>query len=160
MIHIRAGTEDDIDALLALFDEVAAERIYIGTEPGFDHDHYRRGWTERLGDPEKLLLVAVDDDRVVGTLDTRGPFDYGVSIGMLVSAPYRRRGAGRALLERAAAWAQSIGAPALVLSVFPHNDAAIALYKAAGFVEFERRERDVTRQSGEVWDTIHMRKEL
>ena len=53
-----------------------------------------------------------------------------------------------------------IGAKALSLHVFPHNEAAIALYRSAGFVEIERFERDVTRQTGEVWDTIFMRKEL
>jgi ribosomal-protein-alanine N-acetyltransferase len=96
----------------------------------------------------------------VGALNTWGHSGHGVPIGMLVSAAFRRRGAGRALLAAAAAWAQKLGAPALTLSVFPHNEAAIALYRSAGFVEFERRERDVPRQSGEVWDTIHMRKEL
>jgi ribosomal protein S18 acetylase RimI-like enzyme len=113
-----------------------------------------------LGDPSRLLLVAADGDCVVGMLGTWGPSGHGISFGMLVSAAYRRRGAGRALLEAAAVWGQKVGAPALTLSVFSHNEAAIALYQSAGFVEFERRERDVARQSGEVWDTIHMRKEL
>jgi ribosomal-protein-alanine N-acetyltransferase len=113
-----------------------------------------------LGDPNRLLLVAVEGDCVVGMLGTWGPSGHGISFGMLVSAAYRRHGAGRALLAAAAAWGHKIGASALTLSVFPHNKAAIALYESAGFVEFARRERDVTRQSGEVWDTIHMRKEL
>jgi [ribosomal protein S18]-alanine N-acetyltransferase len=113
-----------------------------------------------LVDKNRLLLVAVEGDSVAGMLGTWGPSGHGVSFGMLVSPAYRRRGAGRALLEAATAWGQSLGVPALTLSVFPHNEAALALYRSAGFVEFERRERDVTRQSGEVWDTIHMRKEL
>jgi putative acetyltransferase len=113
-----------------------------------------------LGDPNRLLIVAVEGDRIAGMLGTWGPSGHGISFGMLVSAANRRRGAGRALLEAATAWGRSIGAPALTLAVFTHNEAAIALYRSAGFVEFERRERDVPRQSGEVWDTIHMRKEL
>ncbi len=134
--------------------------MYIGTEPGFDHEQYRRGWAEMLGDKNRLLLVAVEGDIVAGMLGTWGPSDRGVNFGMLVSRAYRRRGAGRALLDAATVWGQIIGVPALTLAVFPHNEAALALYRSAGFVEFERRERDVTRQSGEVWDTIHMRKEL
>ncbi|HTA38625.1 MAG TPA: GNAT family N-acetyltransferase [Candidatus Acidoferrales bacterium] len=161
LIDVRTATTDDFEALLALFDEVAAEGAYIGTEPGFDHEHYRRNWAEVLNDPSRLLLlVAVDGHRVVGMLRTWGPSGHGISIAMLVSAADRRRGAGRALLVAATAWARWAGAPALVLSVFPHNEAAIALYRSVGFVEFERRERDVPRQNGEVWDTIHMRKEL
>jgi ribosomal protein S18 acetylase RimI-like enzyme len=111
-------------------------------------------------DPSLLLLVAVEGDRVVGMLRTWGPSGHGISIAMLVAPAHRRRGAGRALLQGAAAWARKGGAPALILSVFPHNEAAIALYESAGFIEFERRERDVLRLNGEVWDTIHMRKEL
>jgi len=46
------------------------------------------------------------------------------------------------------------------LHVFPHNEAARTLYEQNSFWEVERFERDVTRQSGEVWDTILMRKEF
>jgi ribosomal-protein-alanine N-acetyltransferase len=113
-----------------------------------------------LDDPTRLLLVATDGDRVIGMLGTWGQSDHGINFGMLVSAAYRRMGAGRALLEATADWARKFGAPALTLHVFPHNEAAIALYRSAGFVEMERFERDVTRQDGEVWDTILMRKEL
>jgi hypothetical protein len=42
---IRPARRDDFDALADLFAEVAAERIWIGTEPGFDRDAYRSGWT-------------------------------------------------------------------------------------------------------------------
>jgi ribosomal-protein-alanine N-acetyltransferase len=158
LIDIRAAVPSDCDALLALFGEVAAERVHIATEPGFDRDRYRAGWLEAIADPARLLIVAVDGERIVGSLTTWPVSSCGISLGMHVSAAHRRRGAGRALLDAAAAWGRSTAAPALVLRVFPHNTAAIALYESAGFVEIERRERDVPRQDGEVWDTILMRK--
>jgi ribosomal protein S18 acetylase RimI-like enzyme len=157
---IRSATEADFDGLLALFDEVAAELIFIGTEPGYDRELYRRGWAASLADPNCLLLVADDGGTVAGMLGVGAHGGAGPHVGMLVSRTHRRRGLGRALLEAAVAWGRERGVPSLSLFVFPHNEGARALYRAMGFAEIERFERDVTRQSGEVWDTILMRKEL
>jgi RimJ/RimL family protein N-acetyltransferase len=44
----------------------------------------------------------------------------------------------------------------LSLSVWPHNSAAIALYRKYGFVEEGRRINQVRRQSGELWDVVEM----
>jgi RimJ/RimL family protein N-acetyltransferase len=40
--------------------------------------------------------------------------------------------------------------------VFPHNTAAIALYRKCGFTEEGRRVKQYRRASGELWDTIMM----
>jgi RimJ/RimL family protein N-acetyltransferase len=42
------------------------------------------------------------------------------------------------------------------LSVFPHNEAAIALYRKFGFREEGRRVEHIRRASGELWDLIDM----
>ncbi len=42
------------------------------------------------------------------------------------------------------------------LSVWPHNTAAIALYRKYGFVEEGRRLKQIRRQSGELWDVVDM----
>jgi RimJ/RimL family protein N-acetyltransferase len=52
--------------------------------------------------------------------------------------------------------ARSRGLHKLALSVFPHNEAAIALYRKFGFVEEGRRRRHVRRANGELWDLIEM----
>jgi ribosomal protein S18 acetylase RimI-like enzyme len=160
MISIRKAVEPDFDDILALFDEAAAERVHIGTEPGFDRERYRPEWTEALTDPNRLLLVAIDGDVLVGNLGVRGHEGAGFGLGMLLRVTHRRCGIGRSLLEAAFAWARERGVTDLTLRVFPHNNAALALYRSAGFVEIQRRERDVTRQTGDVWDTILMRKAL
>jgi RimJ/RimL family protein N-acetyltransferase len=41
--------------------------------------------------------------------------------------------------------------------VFPHNHAAIALYRRFGFVEEGRRVKHYRRGNGELWDSIVMR---
>ncbi len=53
-------------------------------------------------------------------------------------------------------WARERGLHKLSLSVFPHNAAAIALYRKFGFVEEGRRVKHFRRASGELWDTIDM----
>ena len=44
----------------------------------------------------------------------------------------------------------------MTLSVFPHNEAAIALYRKFDFVEEGRRRKHIRRANGELWDVIEM----
>ena len=57
-----------------------------------------------------------------------------------------------AAIERA----RADGAHKLVLAVFAHNEAGIALYRKFGFVEEGRRVKQYRRQSGELWDSVEM----
>jgi ribosomal protein S18 acetylase RimI-like enzyme len=157
VVRVRAMTQPDLEAMLGLFDRVAEERLWIGTEPGYDRERYRANWERRLDDPRHLLLVAVDGDAIVGNLNVFPHEEYGYVLGMMVERERRRHGIGRALLEDAIAWARARNLDSLHLLVFPHNEGAIALYRACGFLEIERYENDVTRQDGSVWDTILMR---
>jgi ribosomal protein S18 acetylase RimI-like enzyme len=52
-------------------------------------------------------------------------------------------------VERLAGRWQSLG-------VFPHNEAAIALYRKFGFVDEGRRSEHIRRTNGERWDLIEM----
>jgi hypothetical protein len=53
-------------------------------------------------------------------------------------------------------WGRENGLHKLTLSVFPHNVAAIALYRKFGLVEEGRRERQIRRADDEIWDLIEM----
>ena len=68
----------------------------------------------------------------------------------------RGRGIGSALLAAAIEKARGEGLHKLSLEVFPHNDAAIALYRKFGFVDEGRRVKHYRRSSGELWDSIVM----
>jgi ribosomal protein S18 acetylase RimI-like enzyme len=48
---------------------------------------------------------------------------------MMVAADWRGRGVGTALVAAAIEWARARGLHKLTLSVFPHNEAAVALYR-------------------------------
>lgn len=156
---IRSLLEADFDALIELFERVAGERLWIGTEPGFDRDRYRAGWRKVLAG-EGAAFVSTDGQTITGFAGIHPHAEYGHVIGMLVDDAHRGRGIGKALLDCAIAWARERGLPDVSLLVFPHNERALALYRGAGFEQRDYYANDVTRQTGEVWDTILMTKPL
>jgi RimJ/RimL family protein N-acetyltransferase len=66
------------------------------------------------------------------------------------------RGVGTALVAAAIEWARARELHKLTLSEFPHYEAAIALYRKFGFVEEGRRQKQIRRANGELWDLIEM----
>ena len=156
---IRAMEHGDLDAVLLLFARVANELIWIGTEPGFDRVKYRDifGLSIALGNG---MFVATHDGAIIGMISSYRHEEYGWTLGMLVDSQHRGKGLGYALLEQLFSWARGRNVSQLSLLVFPHNDRALALYRRTGFEEIERYTADVTRATGEVWDTILMRKLL
>ena len=101
-------------------------------------------------------LVAAADGEVIGFLHVEvSRFGFG-EIGMLVAREWRGRGVGSALVEAAIDWSRERGLHKLSLSVFPHNEAAIALYRKFGFEEEGYRRKHMRRASGELWDLVDM----
>jgi ribosomal protein S18 acetylase RimI-like enzyme len=78
-------------------------------------------------------------------------------LGLMVAGEYRRQGIGRALMEAAESWAREVGVRKLELHVFPHNEAAIALYEGLGY-EREGYRRDHYRRTDGFVDAILMAK--
>jgi ribosomal protein S18 acetylase RimI-like enzyme len=148
--EIRAAVEEDRRRLAELFAAVAEERDGIATEPPVDIEVWAAKW--RL----EGTLVAVAGGEIVGSLDVQvSRFGFG-EIGMAVAREWRGRGVGSALLAAAIEWSRERGLHKLSLSVFPHNTAAIALYRKHGFVEEGRRVKQYRRSSGEFWDAVDM----
>ena len=75
---------------------------------------------------------------------------------MLVAREWRGRGVGSALVAAAIDRSRERGLHKLCLSVFPHNEAAIALYRKFGFEEEGYRRKQLRRANGELWDLIDM----
>jgi len=147
---VRPAAEDDRRALAALFAEVAEERDGIAAEPPIDVDQLAAGWKI------EGTVVAVAAGAVIGEIRVDPTWMGFGDIGMMVAAPWRGRGVGSALVAAAIAWARARGLHKLALSVFPHNEAAVALYRKSGFVEEGRLVRHVRRANGQLWDLIEM----
>jgi len=155
-VVVRPAREQDLDAIVELFVEVAAEGRWIGTEPPVDRDRRRRRLAETLDQDHEVVLVAEAGGRIVGQLgmDLAG---YGVAdLGMLVSEGWRGRGVGSALLRAGIEWARGAGAHKVALQVWPHNAAALALYEKFGFQREGLLRGHYRRRNGELWDAIVM----
>jgi len=148
--EIRPARDDDRRPLAILFAAVAEERDGIATEPPIDVEAWSSGW--RI----EGTFVAVAGTEVVGSLNLESS-RFGIGeIGMAIARQWRRHGVGSALLSTAIESARDRGMHKLSLSVFPHNEAAIALYWKFGFIEEGRRIKHYRRSNGELWDAIEM----
>ena len=113
--------------------------------------------------PHAAVFVAETREGIVGRLsiarDAHPASFHVADLGLMVAAAARRRGIGRALLEQAVAWAREVGVRKLELHVFPHNEAAIALYESYGFRREGYRKAHYRRGAGYV-DAILMAYEV
>lgn len=101
-----------------------------------------QAWDFLHGDRCVLLLACLEGEMAGSLLAVRVP-KADARLGFLfvdelyVLPPFRRRGVGRALLERVQALAVEMGLAGVRLMVRPGNEAARWLYRRCGFVEHE-----------------------
>jgi RimJ/RimL family protein N-acetyltransferase len=148
--QIRPARDDDRIPLAVVFAAVAEERDGIATEPPVDIEARAGGWNL------DGMLVAVADGEVIGSVHVEASRHGFGEIGMAIVREWRGRGVGSALLAAAIEWARGRGLHKLSLGVFPHNTAAIALYRKFGFVEEGRRVKQYRRANRELWDAVEM----
>ena len=153
---VRRARPEDLEAAVDLFETVAEEGRWIGLEAPIDRQERLGRFQEALADDRRVLFTAVAGGEVVGLVWVwLAPYQV-ADLGMLVAAGWRRRGVGRALLDTGIEWARQAGAHKVGLQVWPHNDAALALYRTSGFVEEGRLVRHYRRRNGELWDAVVM----
>ena len=161
---IRPARTEDLDELVEHTWAVAAEGRWTGAETPFDREARRARLDAMRAGEMSTVLVA--DTSAAGTPGIVGYISieiapYGVAdIGMLLIPRWRGRGVGTAMLDAAIGWAASAGAHKMALEVWPHNAAAIELYRRAGFVEEGRKRRHYRRRNGEIWDAVLMGRPL
>jgi RimJ/RimL family protein N-acetyltransferase len=158
---IRLAHPRDAGTLVALAEEVAAEpEGWLISEGGWrtvvDERRFLRA-LRRYRDA--AVYVAETEEGIVGRLslgrDPHPASRHVADLGLMVAATHRRQGIGRALLDQAVEWAREVGVRKLELHVFPHNEAALALYEDFGFRREGYREEHYRRGSGYV-DAILM----
>jgi RimJ/RimL family protein N-acetyltransferase len=149
---VRPASVEDIDGLLDLLEEVASEGRWIAAETPIDREARGRGLRRRVEDDDADVLVAEVAGTSAGYLgidNVRGLLE----IGMLVSPRYRRRGVGTSLMNELLRWARAHDAHKITLQLWPHNEAARALYVRFGFIREGYLERHWKRRSGQLWDS-------
>lgn len=156
-VTIRPTVASDVPALVDLMEAVAGEGRYIGRELPVDRDAQRQRFIDGIADQQTHSLVATRDDQVVGSLGLVASDHGHAELGMMLAPDVRGGGMGTALLDDALGWAHSRSdVHKVTLQVWPHNTAALALYRRAGFVVEGYRHRHWRRRNGELWDVILM----
>jgi ribosomal protein S18 acetylase RimI-like enzyme len=113
---------------------------FLAARPG-TRAGYASFISTQLEDPDKAVLVAVDNGDVVGYayaavegydfMALRGP--AGVLHDIIVDPEHRGQGVGRLLLNATLEFFRSCGVPRVVLSTAERNEAAQRLFASMGF---------------------------
>lgn len=162
--RIRLADPSDAEKLARLADAVSSEPegwlISIAGEWRSAGDERRYLKALRRYAHAAVLVAERDDGEIVGRLsvgrDAHPASAHIADIGLMVAIAARRQGVGKALLDAAVSWARTAGIRKLELHVFPWNEAAIALYEAAGYEREGYRKAHYRRGDGEYVDAILM----
>lgn len=149
-IVYRELREDEVDAFIALCDELDHETALMMLEPGERReiaDRQRAEIRDVIARDNSVVLVAEAGGRLVGYVAAYGG-DYRrnrhiASIVAGVLQAHAGQGIGRQLFQRLLRWAPQHGISRLELTVMTHNEPAVRLYRAMGFEVEGRRRRSL-----------------
>ncbi|KQM40382.1 GNAT family acetyltransferase [Microbacterium sp. Leaf203] len=127
-VDIRAFALDDEDAVVALWEEAGLTRPW--NDPRAD---IRRKLTVQ---PE-LFLVAVEGERVVGSVMAGYDGHRGWLYYLATAASHRGQGIGRRLVAEAERLLEAMGCPKVQLMVRPDNTGARGFYDELGYEPFD-----------------------
>jgi len=145
---IRPYRPEDAPQVEACFIELQdfLHRLEPNVLPGNAAMKYLDFMFARCEETSGQVLVAEVENRVVGFVCVWGkvssdaldekPTEYAFISDLVVLSAYRGQGLGRALLERAEAYARQQGAAKIELLVLPNNHSALNLYRRHGFRDY------------------------
>ncbi|HEX2048992.1 MAG TPA: GNAT family N-acetyltransferase [Acidimicrobiales bacterium] len=156
-VEVRRARPEDVDAIVDLFVAVVDEGRWLGTEPPVDRAGQRERFLEHIdGAARGASVVAVAGDEIVGHARVDlAPYNV-AGLGMMVHPGWRGRGVGGALVDTIIEASRQLGAHKIALQVWPHNQAALRLYRRHGFVEEGVLRRHYPRRNGQLWDAVIM----
>jgi ribosomal protein S18 acetylase RimI-like enzyme len=136
-VAVRDARLDDLTQVLGLYEQLAEERP--AARPA-EHALAVERFQQINAQPGRALLVAVVDERVVGTADllivpnlTHGGEPWGIVENVVVDRSARRRGTGRALMAEITGRCRSAGCYKVQLLSRKHRHEAHAFYRSVGF---------------------------
>lgn len=105
----------------------------------FSHPWSKKSLEESLEKENSLFLVAVEHEKVIGYVGMEVIVDEGYIFNVAVSADYRRRGVGYALVRELVTYSMKNSLCFITLEVRESNSAAISLYSKFGFIKAGER---------------------
>ena len=165
---LRNGTEQDGAAVWEIFNLTHAQTDYLLSYPdenSLTAQQESQFLKEKTAAEDEIEILAEVDGRVVGTagiecVGRKEKVRHRATFGISVDKACWGLGIGRALTEACIACAKAAGYAQLELDAVAENEAALALYKSVGFVEYGRNPKGFrSRLTG--WQTLAlMRLEL
>lgn len=151
-------------ALIDFMNQVAGESDYlVMDDAGFQVslEEMQGLLTDSLASPDRLCLLALLGDRIIGVINVRNQTSYPIShigdIFMAVAKDYWGNGIGRILLEEVVFWAQEMGLlKRLELTVQVRNERAVRLYQSCEFEIEGTQRRGARTDEGEWLDLYYM----
>ncbi len=166
MIEIREIRENDAEEYLALGKTLDQETIFRMLEPGertMTVEDQRRHIHSILGQDNSTILVALCDERIVGSISARGGQyrreRHTIYIVIAILQAFVGQGIGTRLFAELEAWARNHNIHRMELTVMVNNPRGIALYRKMGF-QIEGTKRDSLLVNGEYIDEYYMAKLL
>jgi RimJ/RimL family protein N-acetyltransferase len=159
-VRVRPVTPADFEELARGFKTVIDEKRWVAMQPPVTEAELVEGLRERLAEG-RLMFTLEDPDAeggpaLIGHIDLHPTRIEGVwAFGMWVLPEARGKGGGRMLLE-AAIDARPPGVHKIELEVWPHNEAAIALYERLGFEREGFRRDHYRRRDGNLYSSVIM----
>ena len=159
-MRVRPVTPADLEELARGFKVVVDEKRWVAIHPPISEAELAEGMRQRLEEGRLLFVLedpaAESGPALVGQIDLHPTRIEGVwAFGMWVLSGLRGKGGGRLLLE-AAIDARPAGVHKIELEVWPHNEAAIALYERLGFEREGLRRDHYRRRDGNLHSSVIM----
>jgi ribosomal protein S18 acetylase RimI-like enzyme len=126
--EIRTFDPADTEDVVALWEEAGLTRPW--NDPRADIERMRAVWPD-------LLIVAVDGDRIVGTVMAGYDGHRGWIYYLASAADRRGEGIGRMLVGEAERRLLALGCPKVQLMVRPGNEIVFAFYDQVGYERFD-----------------------
>lgn len=133
-VTLRFAQSADLPAVLGLWVASAAEPT---------HTDDLESLTRLVTADPKALVVAVENDVIVGSVVGGWDGWRGSIYRLIVTPSHRRRGLARQLLDRAERSLQERGATRLAAIVVDNDDRAVGFWRATGWEEQQHRVRFV-----------------
>ena len=134
---IRDALEADLPAIVEIYNEAIRGRISTAQLEEVSVED-RLPWFRQHSAESHPLWVAEIDGQIAGWFSfhpfiTRAAYRGTAEISVYVGERSRRRGVGKALMEKAHAHSPDLKLSALVGYIFEHNETSVRLFERMGF---------------------------
>ena len=165
---LRNGEEADGQAAFEKFNLTHAETDFLLSYPdenSYNAEEEGKFVQEKTDSADEIEIIAEVGGKIAGMagiekVGSKFKLKHRAEFGISVLREYWRLGIGKALVNACVKCAKDAGYKQLELDVVADNEAALSLYKRAGFVEYGRNPRGFCSRISGYQPLVYMRLEL